>query len=353
MNKRFFSCLAACMLFCAGVSAQVFLIERGVETYTYADLKEAVDDLQDGDKLYIPAGRHSLADYKWTGYDGTKNYSSTLVVDKQVDIYGAGYANGANSTIIQGGEFAIGKHAAGTTLTGIRFDLSFTLDSVSDCRISRCQMNSKVYLSGKGMKNIHISECQINSSIVTLSLPRFDSKSFNAGEGPEVNFSKCIFLEGGMELYTVTLNNCLIEQLYGSAELYYSSISNCIYVLSHTATNRVFDTAENCSFVHNMWVGGYPDIPAENACTFTSDIDRVEYAGVFVAPDKVNYHLQEGCVGKNAGSDGTDVGIYGTAVPFKESMLPAIPHFAVKVIASETDAAGRLPVNIKIEAQER
>ena len=54
---------------------------------------------------------------------------------------------------------------------------------------------------------------------------------------------------------------------------------------------------------------------------------------------------------KNAGTDGTDIGIYGGPRPWREGALSSNPHIQSKTIAPETDAQGRLNVNIRVKAQ--
>ena len=67
----------------------------------------------------------------------------------------------------------------------------------------------------------------------------------------------------------------------------------------------------------------------------------------------MNFHLRPGCLGKNAGTDGTDLGIYGGSFPWKNGSLPPNPHIQTKNISSATDPIGNLNVNIKVKAQER
>jgi hypothetical protein len=50
-------------------------------------------------------------------------------------------------------------------------------------------------------------------------------------------------------------------------------------------------------------------------------------------------------------TDGTDVGIYGTASPYKPGGVPYNPHFRSATIAPATDPDGDLPVNIRVAAQ--
>ncbi|MDR1591823.1 MAG: hypothetical protein LBS16_02935 [Prevotellaceae bacterium] len=359
MVRKFFSCIAASVLFCAGLSAQVFIIERGSNTtLTFTNIKAAVDALQDNDQLYIPPGEYSLDGYTWEGYEETQNNSNTLMVNKKVSIYGAGYSNGANSSVITGGDFVIGKDASGSLITGIRFGGSsygFILDNVSNVSVTRCKIDNSFSLHGIG-NNINISECDIYRLSTTTS-----SYANLGGQGLSASFSKCIFrystnrtFRTAMVSNSIFLNNGGGTSFYSGFYYNNTSFHNNIFIVSATVTNSSCSiTSDFGSFSHNLWVGGYPSSNAEYNNTFSDEIEREPYANVFVDPANGDYHLKTECTGKNAGSDGNDVGIYGTAIPFKESKLPSIPHFVTKVISSETDATGKLPVNIKIEAQDR
>jgi hypothetical protein len=66
-----------------------------------------------------------------------------------------------------------------------------------------------------------------------------------------------------------------------------------------------------------------------------------------------DYHLQPTCPGKNAGTDGTDIGIYGGSHPWKEGSIPFNPHIQYKTISGSTDENGNLNVNIKVSGQDR
>ena len=61
-----------------------------------------------------------------------------------------------------------------------------------------------------------------------------------------------------------------------------------------------------------------------------------------------NYHLKNTCVGKNAGTDGTDVGIYGTSQPTSEGWVPSNPHIYFKQIDSQTGTNGTLKIQVKV-----
>jgi hypothetical protein len=52
------------------------------------------------------------------------------------------------------------------------------------------------------------------------------------------------------------------------------------------------------------------------------------------------------------GTDGTEIGIYGTAYPFKDGAFPVNPRIKFNSIAPATDAQGKIKVDIKVDAQE-
>jgi hypothetical protein len=350
MKKMIFLLFAASLVFNA-IKAQVFIIERGSNTsLAFNNIKSAVDALEDNDRLYLPPGEISLRDYTWNGYDGNENYSKTLLVNKNVSIYGAGYADGANSTILKEGDLVIGKDANGSFVTGILFGATanLTLDDVSDVVITRCKIQNSLILYGSG-NNIVISECEITSTY---------TGAWRSGQ--EINmpatFSKCIFDRfSNFNSKYASVSNSLFLDSGSSPFPNNSSFSNNIFVIDRTGENdlSLHMSAANNTFSYNLFIGGsivglYP----ERNNVFSHNIAYEPYENVFVNPQNADYHLKPECRGKNAASDGRDMGIFGTVNPFKESRLPLNPQFSVKIVSPETDADGKLPVNIKIEAQD-
>jgi hypothetical protein len=344
MKRKIFSCIAASVLFCATISAQVFIIERGANSLPYTNIKSAIDALQDNDLLYLPPGEHSLSGYTWEGYDGTQNHAGAVCVNKKVSIYGGGCSNGANSTVLKNGTFIIGENAAGSLITGVRFDAALILDNVSDCIVSRCLTNY-LYLYGDGGNNV-ITESEFRTSVNSSSSPYANK----GGNGVSCIFSKCIF-DDANTLRVSTVYNCIFKY---SGYFYTCTLNNNIFIISTTVTNAqtTLSGTQN-TFAKNLWVGGTPSVRAEDNNSLNNEITKEPYDNVFVDAGAGDYHLQDACNGKNAGTDGKDVGIYGTSVPFKENRLPSIPNFSLKSISPETDATGKLPVNIVVEAQER
>jgi hypothetical protein len=350
MKRKIFSCMAASVLFCASISAQVFIIERSGNSLAYSNIKAAVDALQDDDHLYLPPGEYSLNEYNWDGYDGT-NYSKTLCVNKKVSIYGGGYANGSNSTVLKDGAFIIGKDAGGSLITGIRFreNCLFRMDNVSNCIVSRCLAESFFLLYGAGDNNI-ITECEFKSTVGANESGYINGQ----GNGLSCIFSKCIFAPSNHYLRASNVYNCIFlngNNIFSDA----CTFNNNIFILNREGMNSestIVSGTQN-SYSNNLWVGGTPSASDGSNNTFNNEITNEPYANVFVNAGAGDYHLKGECRGKNAGIDSKDVGIYGTNVPFKENRLPSIPNFSIKAISPETDTTGKLPVHIVIDAQER
>ena len=68
--------------------------------------------------------------------------------------------------------------------------------------------------------------------------------------------------------------------------------------------------------------------------------------------DRLRWKLKAGSPGKNAGADGTDMGIYGGAGA-KDLRIPAYPQVTEFTVGGTSTADGNLQVKVKVEAQEK
>ncbi|MBN2767262.1 MAG: hypothetical protein JXR27_12900 [Paludibacteraceae bacterium] len=330
--------LLACLIG-NSAKAQVILVERGSSSFTYSNIKAAVDALQDDDKLYLPPGIISLEGYSWSGETGNHNYTNSLAITKKVAIYGAGYNQGANSTILQNGNLYFSATASGSTITGVRFDAYFNLLNADNVSISRCKFNS-TFATQEISQNNYINECEFKLYV-------------SISDESSAVFTKCIFnYQSNNSFYNSTLTNNLFTTTSGYS-FQNSSLINNIFVGSKTTNSAHMPSGSNNSFSYNMWIGTILQYNASLNNTFSNEIEQVPFADTFMDFDKGDYRLKDTSSGKGAANDGHDVGIFGTAFPFKTSRLPSIPYFSIKAISAETDASGNLPVSLKIEAQER
>ena len=329
MSKFISFCFLA-LFFCANVNAQAFIIERGSAVFSYPNITEAVAALQDDDKLYIPPGVHGAS-------------SGTISITKKVHMIGAGYAGG-DASIFNG---TVRFSASGNTVTGIRFS-TLTLQNITNTHFSRCRVTGQTNGSNSGSA-ILFTECEFQGS--------FGVNSYLRG----VVATKCIF-RGSVYVRESVIYNSLIGLNSGSTFPGLNSDDNCIFQnnifvgsMVNTTTSISLTNVRNTTFNNNLFVGGKPNFSTSHSYyTFTPDnIVEELYSNVFTDPANEDYTLKAACKGKNAGTDGKDLGLFGTSVPFKESRLPSVPYFSLKNIGVEVNEAGNLPVKFVIEAQDR
>ena len=329
MNKFITVCFLA-IFFCAGVHAQAFIIERGSTVVSFGTITEAIAALQDGDVFYIPPGVHG---------------SGTMSITKRVNMIGAGYAGGGASVINGTVQFS----ANGNNITGIRF-AAMSLQGISNTHFNRCMFTSDVSGTSNtsSMSGILFTECEFRST-------------FGSGYTPRgVVASKCIF-KGQIIVRESTIYNSIIGLTGNNTFPTLNTDDNCVFQnnifissMVNTTTEFYMYNVRNTTFNNNLFVGGVPNYSQATDCTFTPDnIVEELYSNVFTDPAAEDYTLKAVCRGKNAGTDGKDMGLFGTSVPFKESRLPAIPYFSLKNIGTEVNEAGNLPVKFVVEAQER
>lgn len=65
-----------------------------------------------------------------------------------------------------------------------------------------------------------------------------------------------------------------------------------------------------------------------------------------------DYHLQSTSPGYTLSTSGGPVGIYGGQLPYKSNTRPGMPSIISKQVSSRTDSLGRLPVRIRVKAQD-
>ena len=344
MKKRILIYIVFACLFCINMHAQVFVIERGTNTtLTFDNIKSAVDALADGDRLYIPSGTHNLGLYNWEEYDESAEtnrivLSRAVVINKKVAIYGGGYY-GDNASALTNGTIVLDQNASGSYITGIRFE-NLRLNNVSNLNISRCRITTDLLCNGYGGNNM-FSECDINTT------------TYYSSTDLGIIATKCIFHHSNQSLKSSTVKNSIFVN-YSSSSWYFTNsyFYNNIFVIDKTKVGVAGEINGNDPnmYINNLFVGG--ELNSETNSTFQNNITKIAYTDTFVNGNEGNYHLLDNSVAKNAGTDGTDIGIYGTTSPFNDNRMPALPYFKVKVIGTETDATGKLPVEIIIEAQD-
>ena len=327
--KRYPLLLALSIFFAIATNAQnLITVQNGSQATFYTDFHTALVNAPDGSTIYLPGGPMS-----------TQNGGDT--VRHSINIIGAGYnADSSRATFptVLSGTLSFMGATANARIDGVRLDGAiYANSSVFSLMISRCFINSTV--TGRMFKNL-----SINESILSGFL---DSDS-----PANVIIEKSIIENQISNVLGAHIKNCVLMN-------YCDRNSNCIF------ENNIFNTglcgfnygANN--FLYNNLFIGCSSVSGGTVSVMESTMTSPSLPTVFANvqslyySDAFDYHLIPTCIGISAGTDGTDIGIYGTSDPFKMGGVPVNPHFEYINIASQTNTGGNLPVNISVSAQQR
>ena len=302
--------------------------------------KKAVD----GDFIYLPG----------------VTITTPIKIDKRLYIIGAGIhpdSSGATGkTVWNSGSDYIQLYsgASGGSIEGVQWETGisfiYTGKKINNYTISRCKVGT-ILLQGNTVPadslptNIHINEC------ILLQILGYNSRSINVVKSIiqgsiqdliSCNFANNIFTYTSNVFYGVE-NSILQNNIFLSTQplhpSYPNRCSNNLYNNLGIATNGgtfLNGCPSNTGIEQNTMVDGSTNY------IFNS------YSTSYTFPFGNNFHLKSTCIGKNAGTDGTDVGIYGTSQPTSEGWVPSNPHIYFKQIDPQTGTNGNLKIQVKV-----
>jgi len=304
----------------SNASAQnlITLQSSGVSTF-YLKLPDAVTNAQDEDTIYIPGG----------SFDD-------ITIAKTLHLIGVGHDPDSTKatliTFLPSVTFRTGSN--GSTLTGIRtnvLSVGSSDDEIKNVIISRCCILS----------------CDIGTKCSNISfVQNIISSVYGNGIAHDISFNNNKIQSLGSFEYCSFRNNIILSIFY-----YNSVVSISVFENNYLG---VPGYVHNSILYNNISYNGF-NIESDNAGA--NNLFNQATGSIFVKDDSSfdyanDYHLIPDCPGKNAGRDGTDIGIYGGAFPWKEGSIPANPHFQSIKINPATDTNGNLNVKIKVAAQD-
>ena len=141
-------------------------------------------------------------------------------------------------------------------------------------------------------------------------------------------------------------NNIFLENASLSANN--SVISNNVF------SGNYVSASSNTQWFNNL-NAGINGGPTSNGNTGSGNyLDNLALSSIFINYSPSNTFYQNDFHVINPaylGNDGTPVGIYGGAFPWKEGSLPFTPHIRSKTIGATTNPDGTLNINITVKAQ--
>ncbi len=280
-------------------------------------------------------------------YGSGINPDSALTSGKTVLVGNLKFISGADSGLIQGitieGNIYFGTNAGNQTLS--YFSISRCLFNDLNLSFNGTTATTSNFLVREsviiGYVNGGYSHAVFNNNVIELRLNYFSGAIF----------SNNLFLYDQFSIYYNVTNSTFSNNIYST---------NCI------AANNFGSTDNN--YYNNLIRGGFIQFWGAGGClnnysyngngSIAGNIENVpsnliyqnQSGNTFVFQQ--NYHLKPASPGINAGTDGTDVGIYGGPNPFKEGSLPVNPHYRMRLVSGTTNAAGQLPVHFKAAAQD-
>lgn len=300
----------------------------------YTTPSAAVSAAVDGDTIYIPAGSFPA-----------------FTINESIVIYGVGYdidsTEATGRTYITGVVFVYGSNCR---LEGLHLNGGLTVQpGVTNTTIVRCYLPNTLTLNGGSSGTLAYNNIFANI-IGNTSQNNFFSNNIIYGQINNLDYS---VISNNVSLYegTTPIYQCDFSEFSNNIFL------NDTYSTTHYMYNNEFSNNLFCNLV-----ALYPCIsPFNDTNTCNDNITAEDESSIFIEYteglsqtdySQNNFHAAVGSAIINNGSDGTDIGIYGGAFPWKDGGLPQNPHIFFKSIPTVSDNDGMLDVEIKVNAQD-
>lgn len=331
MKKIYLSSLLFFFLTLSMNAQKTIAVLTGSNWTFYTDFSTALNQCATGSTIYLPGGTFILS-------------QNVDTINKSVSIIGVGHhpdSTLATSPSVLQGDLKFGNGGDNSTIVGVyitgSINISNGTQNVSNINIIRCRVGGGIYPGN--FYNVNIDEC-----VVLNNINSYSNVSNN------IIVQRSIILGNIYDLNGATFNNNI---LYGVAG---NGVTNHCVFKNNVILNSVGIYTYQSIFSNNLIFGTESTTQGN---TNISNYINGNYVSTFINCASANYsynndyHLLSTSVGKNSGTDGTDIGIYGTAYPYKPSAVPANPHISFKSISPSSAPNGTLPVNIRVIAQDK
>ncbi|MDT8308128.1 MAG: hypothetical protein RQ866_01265 [Bacteroidales bacterium] len=347
MKKQFLILLFFAALAIQLQSQTAIVIQNGSKTYMSNRMDNIKVNIDHGDTIYLPGG--------------IINLYGNWIIDKEVHIFGVGFfpdsSLATGITNIPNYHIYFVKGSSNSSIEGIYtantinigYNSSTMADSVDNITIKRCRINQITlgYSTYSQAANINILHSIINT--IDFRNAIFVNIEKNIINGRITNINGNVLLKNNIFFWNDDVG-------YSQPPLT-SNVQNVLFknniFLDNESPGTNYCTFSNNIFAHSTPSAGTNLFDATNI--FVNNVDSIK----FVSYDNItlkdytfmdDIHLQPTSPAKNIGDDGTDAGIYGTAIPVKEGWVPITPHVQLFNIAPNS-INGKLPVEVKVKAQ--
>lgn len=319
-------------------NAQMIALNRNGATQVFKGntaFVSAYNASQAGDTLYFSGGTFfppSTINKKLTLFGAGHYLDSSMVTGKTIISGNIALSNGANDFYFEGfqvsGEF---KVESNHSITGLSIKRSY-ITNVIKFEGNHSNPSSNIAIIGSVISGGNFENADnvfISNNILAGAYSNINGAVLNNNViMASISYYTYLFNNSSNNYFR---NNIIRSESYGSQILI--GDGNTFY-------NNVFSFS-------STYLG-------TNPTTLNNQIN-VDFNSLFVNQTGVvfnyshNYQLQNPTT--YLGVDGTQVGIYGGAFPYKSSAVPKNPHFQINATSPTTNNNGELPVNITVKAQ--
>lgn len=335
MKKTFIMTAIAVLLAVASATAQqIAVVSEGGETSVYQTFQAAIEGADPGSVIYLPGGSFPISD--------------DVKITQKITIIGIGHKiDGENVDGI-------------TTISGnIWFNEGSSCSAIIGCYITG---NVIIGANDAEVNNIFIKCCNLNAvqimnnhcneTIVNQNYIRSTS-DFGGSNGQISNniISSLKNMQNGKISYNIFLNYYRVPSGYSYNEY-------CVSVSTSTIHNNVFIPGDHysSSWVHLIISGNdniiYSNLYKKEVSLEEEplNVNNADWNDVFVnfnngsiSPNS-NFHFKEDYIQYE-----NQVGVYANGVDFDKQIAP-VPYIVAKRIDQETDAAGRLKIQVRVKS---
>jgi hypothetical protein len=347
MKKQIFFLTILMLSFYNSFGQKTIAVQSNGTATFYTDWATAWTATQAGDTIYLPGGTFNI------GY---------FTINKQVAIIGVGHdptQTHDNLFSHLNGTIFLAEGADGSLFHGFQTgtlyftNSSYQNQNIANITISRCSISNvnMGYTSPSPVQHVVITESilghingldaqnvQINKNIIDGYVQQFNGTTI---------FSNNIFSFGYYSNWTWHLPTRNIKN---------SLFQNNIFKVDN---NPLDANCQNNLLQNNIFFSNFTPNPQTDENIWQNNFFNQAFENVFVNytggafNPGFDYHLLPSSVGVDAGVDGYDIGIYGTAVPYKEGAVPFNPQVVFEQVSNQTDENGNISIEVEIAAQPR
>lgn len=329
MKRKFFFMLVALLATVAVQAQQISVVAEDGTTNMYRTLQEAIEGAPNGSVIYLPGGGFTIAD--------------SVKITKKLTIIGIGHkvkgGNADGNTTIDGNLF-FNEGSDGSALMGCYISGNVEIAeqnvdyAVNDITIRLCNVNS-IVVRDKDCIGIFVNQNYIRRTA------EFGNCAPTITNNVLYTIGK---INGGVITHNIVTNHYYLHVIEASN----STISNNVFFnCIGGASNHGFCYGGNNRGSDNLYPNDHNDYAQfDNRIILEGGVSWndvfVNNAGVTPAS---NYHFKEAYQQYES-----LCGIYaGTG--FDDSQMPPTPYISSKSIPMETDASGKLHIQVTVNAK--